>query len=153
MIAFAILVASCNRVDDTRIPAAPVNIVFNDSGMWDVYGVGGAMQYKYFIKNEQPANFPWTISTYTGYGGVLLVRDFYGTPLAYDMACPVECRPTTRIFVDNTLNIAECPVCHSTYAIYENYGRPLSGLAAERGYGLRHYNVMANSFGGYNITR
>ena len=31
--------------------------------------------------------------TYTGFGGILLVTDMSGSPLAYDLACPVECTP------------------------------------------------------------
>lgn len=50
---------SCNRIDDDRIPAAAVNITFSTAADWNIYGVSGAMDYKYFILNKrEPSNFP-----------------------------------------------------------------------------------------------
>lgn len=134
----------CDRVDSDRLPAMPVNIVFQTVGVWDYYGVPGALETRRFIRTQKeqlPADFPYTVSTYTGFGGVLLCGDLYGNPVAYDLSCPVECRADVRIEVDRTGNVAYCPVCGSTYSIFENYGSPLSGLAAERGYGLQRYKV------------
>lgn len=149
-----VFLSSCHSVDDTRLPTAPVNVVFNDPGVWSVYGIGGALQHKRFIKDEQiPAGFPYAAASYTGFGGLLLVGDFTGQPVVYDLACPVECRRDVRVAVDDDLHIAACPVCHSTYAIYESYGHPLSGIAADRGYGLTHYRIMPTATGGYQITR
>lgn len=150
----ATLCTACSSIDDTRLPAAPVNIVFADAGMWSVYGVGGAMQSRRFIKSERvPADFPFTASTYTGFGGVLLVCDFFGHYLAYDLSCPVECRQDVRVNIVAGGDVAECPVCHSTYSVFENYGRPVSGIAARDGYGLQRYKVSATAGGGYVITR
>lgn len=149
-----LLMCACGSVDDKRIPNAPVNLVFNDAGVWSVYGLGGAMQHKRFIREDRiPADFPYTASSYTGYGGLLLVSDYYGNLVVYDLACPVECRRDVRVAVDTELNVAACPVCHSTYAIFENFGSPLSGLAAEREYGLTKYNIRPTATGGYQITR
>lgn len=140
--------SSCDRVDSNRLPAMPVNIVFQTVGVWDYYGVPGALETRKFIRNSKeqvPADFPYTVSTYTGFGGVLLCGDLYGNPVAYDLACPVECRADVRIEVDRDGNVAYCPMCGSTYSIFENYGSPLSGLAAERGYGLQRYKVRIGS--------
>lgn len=145
---------SCHHVDDDRIPSAPVNLVFRGQQMWDVYGVHGATEYRRFIKSERlPADFFYVAGDYTGFGGLLLCGDFFGNPVVYDLACPVECRGDVRVNVDNTSNIAVCPVCHSTYAIYENYGHPLSGIAAERGYGLKRYRIGQAAGADYVITR
>lgn len=133
---------SCEDVDDERIPPYPVYVQFQTEADWNVYGVTGACDFKYFIKeNRTPANFPWTALTETGFGGVLLVSDIHGQPHAFDLACPVEARRDVRIVVDTKLQKARCPKCHSVYDIFTNYGLPLEGEAATRKYTLRHYNV------------
>lgn len=150
----AVLTTGCDRVDSNRIPSMPVNIVFQTVGVWDYYGVSGALDTQRFIRTNKetvPANFPYTVSTYTGFGGVLLCGDLFGNPVAYDLACPVECRADVKVEVDRELNVAYCPVCGSTYAIFENYGAPLSELAAERGYGLRRYTVRMGSTSPYAV--
>lgn len=150
--ALALLCVSCDSVDDTRIPAAPVNIIFNDVGMWNTYGVGGALDSRTFVKeNRVPANFPYTASTYTGFGGVLLVCDYFGNPKAYDLSCPVECKRDVRVYI-NSDNEAECPECHSRYAVFENEGRPISGTAAQRNFGLKRYSVRNGAGGGKAIV-
>lgn len=152
--AVACTLCACHTIDDDRIPASPVNIVFSDVGMWNTYGVGGALDTRRFIKADRiPANFPYTAASYTGFGGILLVCDFNGNYLAYDLACPVECKATVRIQVNTDSSVAECPVCHSTYSIFENYGYPLSGSAAQHGYGLRRYYVVSGSSDYLVITR
>lgn len=148
---FTVVVGGCKSIDDMRLPSAPVNIVFQSLGMWEKYGVTGAMQYRTFIKSERiPYDYPYSVSSYTGYGGVLLVSDYFGTPIAYDLSCPVECKPNVRVIVTGE-NVAECPVCHSTYGIFEGLGRPLSGIAYDRGYGLTRYVVAPTGAGGYQI--
>lgn len=63
-------------MDNKRLPAVPVQIVFSDPGGWITYGVSGAMQSRRFIRALKiPADFPYTSTTFTGYGGVLLVSD------------------------------------------------------------------------------
>ena len=69
---------SCQSVDDERIPAVPVAIRLGDAGRWNTYGVSGFGLCRYFIRQTgEPANFPYTEQTYTGFGGVLLIG---GTP-------------------------------------------------------------------------
>lgn len=136
--------ASCDTVIDDRIPDTACNIVFTTQGMWDVYGVTGAYQWRNFIYTSQdriPVQFPYNITSHTGYGGVLLVGDMHGVPRAYDLACPVECKPTVRVIIDTDHMDAYCPVCHSTYDVFNNNGTPTSGPAWDYGYGLRRYQV------------
>lgn len=148
------LTTGCQSIDDNRIPAVQVSVVFSTVGEWNTYGVGGALEYRRFIRSENiPANFPYTATTYTGFGGILLVGDIYGEPKAYDLSCPVECKKDVRIAVDRDNNIAECPVCHSTYDVFSNDGYPLSGLAAQRGYGLQRYHVTRGASNYYMILR
>lgn len=148
--------AACDSIDDKRLPAVPVNVTFNTPAMWNTYGVSGALDTRRFILTRferVPHDFPYAATTSTGFGGILLVCDYYGNPLAYDLACPVEARSDVRVEVDNESLLAECPVCHSTYAIFENFGHPMSGIAAERGYGLQRYQVVPGRADYMVITR
>ncbi|MCD8386925.1 MAG: hypothetical protein LUD17_08540 [Bacteroidales bacterium] len=149
----AVGLSSCHSIDDDRIPPATVYVPFSTIGDWNVYGVAGAGSYRYFIKSQKkPSGYPYTALSGTGFGGVLLVGDVFGNPVAYDMCCPVECRSDTRIRVIESELIAECPTCHSTYDVFTtNYGYPLSGTAAERGYGLKRYYVISGSNGEYMV--
>lgn len=143
---------SCHHLDDDRVPPAPVLIQFNSVADWDVYGVSGAMSWRRFIKSERlPLNFPYTAMSATGFGGVLLCCDVNGNPVAYDLSCPVECRSDVRIYIDEDALVAECPKCHSTYDVFSLWGHPLSGEAAECGYGLRRYTVRPCGMNEYRV--
>lgn len=149
------MLCACHTVDENRIPVSPVRIVFSTQSQWEIYGVSGALQYRQFIKKEGlPQNFPYTSLSYTGFGGVLLVSDIHGNPVAYDMACPVERSATVKIAVDSEANNAYCPKCGSIFDIFTNYGHPLSGAAAREGYGLQRYIVTGGMQGEYmTVTR
>lgn len=149
-----VILMGCEHIDDDRIPRVNVNIVFANEGVWAKYGVAGALDSRRFIRNTSPAvpvDFPYTANTFTGYGGVLLVGDLYGNPVAYDLACPYEAKPDIRINVDKEANNAVCPVCGSTYDIFGGQGRPTSGPAASRGYGLTRYYVLEGSTLNYRV--
>lgn len=139
----ALIAASCQTIDDDRIPVAPVNIVFNTVADWNIYGVAGAMDSREFIRDlRRPANYPYTALTYTGFGGVLLVSDVMGEPLAYDLACPVEADKNVRVAIDTEDQmLARCPKCGSTYNVFSLQGHPVSGPAVNLAYGLRRYHV------------
>ena len=142
LIAALLLVAGCDRLDNQRIPPAPVNITFATVGDWNVQGIGGALDYKRFIKEQLlPPDYHYSALSATGFGGILLAGAVNGEPVAYDLSCPVECKRDVRIFVDAEAMVAECPKCHSTYDIFSLGGHPLSGQAARDGFGLRRYNV------------
>ena len=152
LVAVAITGTGCDHIDDSRIPAFPVNVTFRGQQVWDVYGVHGALDHRRFIKDlNEPAGFYYVVSDCTGFGGLLLVCDVYGTPQVYDLACPVEMQRDVRVFI-NKNNEAECPKCHSTYAVFENYGMPLSGRAADNHWGLTRYRLGTNGFD-HIITR
>lgn len=139
-----VCLSSCSRVDDHRIPAVDVNIVFTTEGVWARYGVTAAGEHKRFIRTatmKVPADFPFTANTFTGYGGVLLVCDMLGSPQAYDLSCPVEVKPDIRVEVNEYGGEAVCPKCGSRYDVFMGYGRPVSGPAADKGYGLTVYHV------------
>lgn len=145
---------SCKTIDDDRIPPVNVNIVFTTDGVWSRYGIGGALDSRRFIKTTKltvPVDFPYAVSYYTGYGGVLLCGDIYGNAIAYDLACPYEAKPTIRVEVDNEAHNAYCPVCHSTYDIFAGDGRATSGPAAERAYGLTRYHVYEGGVMNYRV--
>lgn len=147
-----LLCSGCHHLDNKRLPPANVNIIFWTQADWDVYGVSGAMTSKRFIRDlKEPSNYPWTALTYTGFGGILLVSDISGVPVAYDLACPVECKATIRVAINDNL-VAECPNCHSTYNVFSLYGHPESGEAAEKGYGLQIYSVGPGRGGEYMVV-
>ena len=166
--AFALCIAasavstSCDDVDSERIPAYRVQIALNNAGLWNTYGVGGYGQYRYFIRETRtPANFPFRETTFTGFGGVLLIMgmDPFGEgdiiPLAYDLACPVECKPDIRVAMDDDNLEAVCPVCGSRYNVLMNGGAPVGGPAATGSvkYGLQNYRCLGSPGGGYVIAR
>ncbi len=150
----AAAVSSCHHIDDDRIPPAAVHIAFNTVGDWHTWGVAGVGQPRMFVLElKEPSGFPYTALSRTGFGGVMLIGDIHGNPVAYDLACPVEARASTRVrFVKDDMTV-ECPVCHSVYEVVTNFGQPLAGPAAQRGYGLRRYQVGPGLSGEYMVVR
>lgn len=160
---FLLTLASCNTIDDNRIPSMPVNISIADIGLWNVYGVSGFGNHREFIKTSStriPSGFPYNDNSATGFGGVLLISgmDPFTTttdiPLAYDLACPVERNPEIRVYIDNDTYVAVCPQCKSTYDVTMGGGAPLSGeaMTGKYKYGLKKYDCYPTSYGGYVIT-
>ncbi len=152
-------ICGCAQVDDDRIPAMPVSINLTDQGMWNVYGVSGTGMSRRFVKElGEPSGFHYSEATYTGFGGVLLfggIDPFDGTtdiPLAYDLACPVECRRDVRVYIDaeNRLE-AVCPECGSRYNVMTGGGAPVYGKARSLNYGLTRYQCLRSESGGYMI--
>lgn len=146
-----LFLSACNHYED-RIPPAAVRVAFSTVGEWNTYGISGAYAHKPFIKEERvPAGFPYTALSDTGFGGVLLTTDMHGQCHAFDMACPVELRRDVRIAVDPEMMVARCPVCGSTYDVFDNYGMPLSGPAHDHEYRLARYNVGPGGAGEYML--
>lgn len=142
---------SCDHVDNKRLPVVPVNLMFWTQADWDTYGVTGAGQYRIFNKEKRtPTGFNYLASSYTGFGGVLLCSTFLGEPVAYDAACPVECRADVVVFINDNYE-AECPRCHSRYDVFSLLGGCISGEAAEKGYGLQVYTVSHGRNGEYMV--
>ncbi len=164
-VVLSLALTSCNTIDSDRIPNYAVNINLTPLANWQTYGVTYFGQSQRFIRElREPSNFPWLERTMTGYGGVLLVCgvDPFTTeanvPLAYDLACPVECNSSIRVSMVNAegrpLPVAQCPDCKSQYDVIEGGGRPISGPARDDNYGLRMYVCLpaVNSMGGYLVT-
>lgn len=157
-----VALGGCETVNDTRIPAMPVNINLADNGMWTAYGVSGFGDFQYFIFSSgsprEPVGFPYTDRSATGFGGVLLIEGVdpfnsqAGVPLAYDLSCPVEKSPTIRVAIDPSNYEAVCPVCDSHYNVTTAAGAPVSGEAVTLKYGLKRYSCFPASTGGYIIT-
>lgn len=149
----------CDSVDDDRIPAMPVSINLSGAAAWNTYGVHGFGVSRRFVKPlGQPAGFPYTGTSATGFGGVLLIggMDVFTTdsdvPLAYDLSCPVERKPDVRVEVEASTFDAVCPVCQSHYNVTMGGGSPLSGPALIDKYGLKRYRCLPTGDGGYIIT-
>lgn len=152
----AMTVASCESVDDDRIPYAEVHLTFHTVGEWNIYGVQGdaaaSRTYIFNSKERVPSNFPYTTLDRTGYGGLLLVTDILGDLHAYDLACPYECRPDIRVAVPADELFARCPSCGSTFDIFQNRGNPMTGPAQERGYALKRYSVFSGGATEYRVV-
>lgn len=155
---------SCHTVDDERLPNMPVNISISDPGMWNTYGVSGFGSNREFILmasgEHVPASFPYNSRSATGFGGVLLIEgldpfsSISATPLAYDLACPVERKADIRVFVEPDTYYAICPECGSVYDVTLGMGAPIQGPAStgKYKYGLKVYSCIASGNGGYFIT-
>lgn len=158
----ALGVMSCNTVDDSRLPNMPVNINLSTPALWTTYGVHGYGDTRSFIAAlREPRDFAYTAQTATGFGGVLLVCGFNpytleaGVPMAYDLACPVECRSDVRVRMQHdgeALPFAVCPECGSHYDVVERGGSPTEGVALSRKLGLSRYECRMTTYGGYLIT-
>lgn len=164
LLSLFVSLASCDTVDDTRIPSYPVHIDMSDRGLWSTYGVSGFGSFDYFVCRSgapvSPAGFPYKDGAATGYGGVLLIEGMdpfalnTSVPLAYDMSCPVERSQSITVAIDPETFEAVCPVCESHYDVTMGAGAPTSGpaLTGSRQYGLRRYSCHPTTLGGYIIN-
>lgn len=156
----ALLGTGCHELDDERIPAMAVNINMDNAGVWAVFGVKGFGDSKRFIltsKERVPSDFPYTSTSATGYGGVLLIwgqNPFSGEvgPMAFDLSCPVERMPEIRVHIGENFE-AICDHCGSHYNVVEQYGRPIEGPAKRDNYAMTPYQCYATINGGYLIGR
>ena len=158
MIAVAMLwLCACDTLDDDRIVGS-CRIDLGLTGTWSVYGVHAVGEYRMFVRERHlPSNFPYTATTYTGNGGVLLIG-VSGSgvggiqPVAYEMACPYCRRHSTLIEMDDANLQAVCYTCQSRYDVLIGGGQPVSGPALDKHYALHSYRVSPSVNGGYMIT-
>ena len=156
----ACCMAGCQTVDNERISGFRVYIDLGSYALWNTYGVNGVGDYSIFNRLKGiPANFPYNVNTYTGFGGVLLIMGLDSEqssyePLAYDAACPVENDYNISVTIDPESLEAICPSCKSHYNVVTGMGGPIAGKAQDKRLGLRNYAVRqsSNTLGGYIIT-
>lgn len=143
--------ASCDHIDNKTIPGFTVRIDLGSYALWNTYGVNGMGDYRIFSREKKlPANFPYNVNTYTGFGGVLLMMGM-DTPLAYDMACPVEISQNIILSINPDNYEAVCPRCGSHFNPLTGDGGPVSGVAINNKVGMRQYHVYPSN-GGYVIS-
>ena len=151
LLTLAAATTSCDHIDNKTVPNFSVRIDLDSYALWNTYGVNGVGDYRIFNRIKQiPANFPYNVNTYTGFGGVLLMMGIDG-PLAYDLSCPVEINQDVILSIDAENFNAVCPRCHSRFDPLMGNGGPLSGVAINNKVGMRQYRVMPNN-GGYTIV-
>ena len=156
--AVAVAMGACDSVDDDRIPYAPVHLSFATVADWLQRGVAeesaGARTYVSTpgSRNNIPSGYPYKAADATGFGGLLLVTDVLGSPVAYDLSCPYEARRDVRIEIPQDELFARCPKCGSTYDVFTNHGYPMSGPAAEHGYALQRYSVTSGGALEYRVV-
>ena len=146
-----VMFSACDHIDNKTVPRFMVRIDLGNYAMWNTYGVNGVGDYRIFNRDKNlPANFPYNVNTYTGFGGVLLMMGIDG-PLAYDMACPVEIDPNITLSINADNFEAVCPKCGSHYNPLTGDGGPVYGVAINTKVGMRKYRVMPSA-GGYFIS-
>ena len=142
---------SCDHIDNKAVPRYSVRIDLGSYALWNTYGVSGMGEYRIFNRDKRiPANFPYNVNTYTGYGGVLLMMGMEG-PMAYDLSCPVEVSQDIVLSIDADNLDAVCPRCGSHFNPLTGAGGPVSGVAINNKVGMRQYRVYPNN-GGYLIA-
>lgn len=147
----ALLCSACDHIDNKAVPRFTVRIDLGSYALWNTYGVNGVGEYRIFNREKNiPANFPYNINTYTGYGGVLLMMGING-PLAYDLSCPVEVSQNITLSIDANNFEAVCPSCKSHFNPLTGAGGPTSGVAINNKLGMRQYRVTPSN-GGYIIS-
>ncbi len=144
----AIGLAGCHSVElKDNLVGGPVYVPLTTEGDWALYGVGGALQSRRFIREDLvPSGYPYQEFCYTGFGGVLLVSTVHSAYRVYDLSCPVERSPKIRVAINDD-NFAICPKCGSVYDVFElqsGPGHPVSGPALDRGYALTPYRLLFN---------
>ena len=112
--------SSCDHINSKAVPSFIVRIDLGNLAMWNTYGVNGIGDYRVFNRDKGiPANFPYNVNTYTGFGGVLLMMGLDG-PMAYDLACPVESSQSVTLSIDPENFEAFCPKCGSPRFVEHN---------------------------------
>ena len=153
-----VLLPACDKINNESLPNYGVHINLGTYGSWNTYGVHSLGDYRIFNRAKRiPANFPYSVNTYTGFGGVLLfmgqdMTSGGATPLAFDLACPVEHDANVTVTIDPSSLDAVCNTCNSHYDVLIGGGGPKSGMALDRRVGLNPYKVYASSSGGYVIS-
>ncbi len=155
-VALAVMMAGngCTNVDDDRAFGS-CRIDLTNISNWTIYGVNGLGTYRYFVKDRRlPSNFPYTATTYTGLGGVLLIDVGVGAtqPVAYEMSCPYERKKSVVVQMDDATLEAVCPECKSRFNVLMANGMGVEGPAAKQHMGMHRYKVTATASGGYLIT-
>jgi nitrite reductase/ring-hydroxylating ferredoxin subunit len=84
---------------------------------------------------------PETVTDRLGYGGLVLLKGFDDRYYAYDLACPVECRPDVKVGQPNEVLEVVCPQCGETYQLGFGLGTPSTGVSKE---GLKRYAVVVD---------
>ncbi|MEG2163679.1 MAG: hypothetical protein RRY55_04230 [Bacteroidales bacterium] len=132
---------SCSKVNEDRIPLATVRIEISKAQQAKRdWWVTAPAEHVEFIKPSYPIGFSYTISSYTGYGGVMLVYGYDDVRYAFDLTCPVEREASVKIYIDANYD-ACCRRCGSTFDVFWGSGAPKTGEAADRQYALRKYYV------------
>ena len=153
LLAVAVLMTAtaCEHIDNKAVPSFKVRIDLGNYAMWNTYGVNGMGDYRIFDRDKKlPANFPFNVNTFTGYGGVLLMMGMDG-PMAYDLSCPVEVSRDVILSINPENFEAVCSKCGSHYDPLMGAGGPVKGVAINNKVGMRQYRVLPSN-GGYIIT-
>jgi hypothetical protein len=84
-----------------------------------------------------------------GYGGILIVYDFFGNYHAFDLACPVEVNENVRIGKPDGSLISKCDSCGERYDLSDGLGTPLNHISNQS---LKRYSVSTDDYNNIIVT-
>jgi len=116
-----------------------LNVTYRDKPLKDVLG------YKTYIT---PGKDFINGKELAGYGGVLVINTAESGLCAFDLACPNEAMPNTRVKVDDDGIFAICPECGRKYEV----GVHGSGQHTDSKLRLTKYFVLPQASGRYIVT-
>jgi hypothetical protein len=128
IIFFTCFAYACEDEIYSTIPSAPVHLIL-DLSTYD-NKLNASLAHASFTKESYPEGRPRLSTDRLGFGGILAINGFGNDVLnanlyAYDLSCPVEVEPSTRVIPDD-LGKARCPKCGAVYNIANGRGSPES---------------------------
>ena len=118
-----LLVMSCNKVNVSNVPYAPVNLTLDLR--YQDKDLVGLLNFKEITQRRN-----------AGFSGVLVVSGYEDKYYAFDLCCPHEANKNITVEADNT-GYATCPKCGTIYEIGLGTGTP-NGVSE---YALTRYQV------------
>lgn len=125
-----LLAMSCNKVNVSNIPYAPVYLAL-DLRYQDKDLVG--------LLNFKEITQPRNAGEMVGFSGILVVNGYDDQYYAYDLCCPHEANRNIKVEADNT-GYAKCPKCGTSYEIALGTGTP-NGVSE---FALTKYPITRN---------
>lgn len=124
---------ACDDALESNIPSLPVNASFNTYTTHPQLASPGGYATVTKPTNDAP---------YIGFGGIIVLHGYTDQNVfAFDLACPVENKQTSRLQLKDGVKL-RCPECGSEFdGIFYGNTLPSSGMAKQRKQQIRRYNT------------
>lgn len=126
----ALQLVSCDDSYRSAIPDYPVQLDLNLTTTYPTFKNTYNKTLIFETKRYQ--------TDYLGYGGILVYIGFDGNYYAFDMSCPYEVKPGTKVR-PNDKGQAICDSCKTVFDISYGIANPISGPAKQT---LRRYKAF-----------